>query len=71
VVAHSLGQDEAYFAVREILGEASTTADGVLKCEPSDFNRCRSAMLELSSPLKKIVASRHEDNGEKVAVTIW
>ncbi|MEE8316696.1 MAG: hypothetical protein V3R70_09120 [Syntrophobacteria bacterium] len=30
VVAHSLGQDEAYFTVREILGEASTAADGVL-----------------------------------------
>ena len=30
VVAHRLGQDEAYFTVREILAEASTAADGVL-----------------------------------------
>jgi len=28
VVAHRLGQDEAYFTVREILAEASTAADG-------------------------------------------
>ena len=28
--AHRLGQDEAYFTVREILAEASTAADGVL-----------------------------------------
>ena len=28
--AHRLGQDEAYFSVREILAEASTAADGVL-----------------------------------------
>jgi len=30
VAAHRLGQDEAYFTVREILAEASTAADGVL-----------------------------------------
>jgi hypothetical protein len=28
--ARRLGQDEAYFTVREILAEASTAADGVL-----------------------------------------
>jgi hypothetical protein len=57
VVAHRLGQDEAYFtvreilaeastaAVREILAEASTAADGVLLREPSDFCRCGFATL--------------------------
>jgi hypothetical protein len=45
VAAHSLGQDEAYFTVREILAVASTAADEVLWREPSNFNRCRFAML--------------------------
>jgi hypothetical protein len=45
VVAHRLGQDEAYFTVREVLAAASTDADGVLWREPSNFNRCRFAML--------------------------
>jgi len=45
VVAHRLGQDEAYFTVREILAEASTAADGVLWREPSDFCRWRFATL--------------------------
>ena len=40
MVAHRLGQDEAYFTVREILAEASTAADGVRWREPSDFSRC-------------------------------
>ena len=48
VAAHSLGQDEAYFTVREILAEASTAADGVLWREPSVFCRCRFAMLGLT-----------------------
>ena len=43
--AHRLGQDEAYFTVREILAEASTAADGVLWREHSDFCRCGSATL--------------------------
>ena len=30
VAAHRLGQIEAYLAVREVLSEASTAADGVL-----------------------------------------
>jgi len=30
VAAHRLGQDEAYFTLREILAESSTAADGVL-----------------------------------------
>ena len=43
--AHRLGQDEAYFTVREILAEASTAADGVPWREPSDFSRCGFATL--------------------------
>ena len=39
-MAHRLGQDEAYFTVREILAEASTTADEVLWRKPGDFSRC-------------------------------
>ena len=45
MAAHRLGQDEAYFTVREILAEASTAADGVLWREPSDFGRCGYATL--------------------------
>ena len=45
MVAHRLGQDEAYFTVRELLAEASTAADGVLWREPSDFCRCGFATL--------------------------
>jgi len=48
VAAHRLGQDEAYFTVREILAEASTAADGVLWREPSDFSRCGYATLGCS-----------------------
>jgi hypothetical protein len=48
VVAHRLGQDEAYFTVREILAEASTAADGVLWREPRDFGRCGLATLGLT-----------------------
>ena len=47
VVAHSLGQIEAYFTVREILAEASTAADGVFGREHRDFGRCRFATLGL------------------------
>ena len=47
MVAHRLGQDEAYFTVREILAEASTAADGVLWREHSDFGRCGFATLGL------------------------
>ena len=49
VVAHSLGQIEAYFTVREILAEASTAADGVFWREHRGFGRYRFAMLELTS----------------------
>ncbi len=45
VAAHSLGQVEAYFTVREILAEASTVADGVLWREHSAFGRWRFATL--------------------------
>ena len=48
LAAHRLGQDEAYFTVREILAEASTAADGVLWREPTDFSRCGFATLEFS-----------------------
>ena len=37
--ARSLGQDEQYLTVREILSEASTLADGALSRERSDFYR--------------------------------
>ena len=43
--ARRLGQDEAYLTVREILSEASTTADSVLWCERSGFGRFRFASL--------------------------
>ena len=45
VAAHSLGQVDAYFTVREVLAEASKGADGVLWREHSGFGRCRFAML--------------------------
>jgi len=48
VAAHRLGQDEAYFTVREILAEASTAVDGVLWREPGDFSRCGYATLGFS-----------------------
>ena len=48
VAAHSLGQDEAYFTLREILAEASTAADGGLWREPSYFSRCGYATLGFS-----------------------
>ena len=47
--AHSLGQDEQYLTVREILSEASTRADGVLSRERSDFFRFGYATLGLST----------------------
>ena len=37
VSAHSIGQVEAYFTVREVLSEASTAADGAPSCERSGF----------------------------------
>ena len=43
--AHRLGQDEAYFTVRETLAESSTAADGVIWREPNDFCRCGFAAL--------------------------
>ena len=48
VVAHRLGQVEAYLTVREVLYEASTAADGALSHECSGFDRCRYATLGLS-----------------------
>ena len=47
MAAHSLGQVEAYFTVREVLTEASIAADGVLSSERSGFYRCRYATLGL------------------------
>jgi hypothetical protein len=49
VGARSLGQDEQYLTVREILSEASTLADGVLSRERSDFYRFGYATLGLIS----------------------
>jgi len=54
VAAHRLGQDEAYFTVREILAEASTAADGVLWREPSDFSRCGFATLGFTKALRDV-----------------
>jgi hypothetical protein len=45
VAAHSLGQAEAYFIVRDVLAEASTAVDGVLWHEHSVFGRWRFATL--------------------------
>ncbi|MDH3952454.1 MAG: hypothetical protein OEV11_15600 [Deltaproteobacteria bacterium] len=45
VAAHSLGQVEAYFTVREVLAEASTVADGELWREHSAFGRWKFATL--------------------------
>ena len=53
MVAHRLGQDEAYSTVREILAEASTAADGFLSRERSGFYRCRYTTLGLSIVLEE------------------
>ena len=45
--ARSLGQDEQYLTVREILSKASTLADGILSRERSDFCRFGYATLGL------------------------
>ena len=55
MAAHRLGQDEAYFTVREILAEASTAADGVLWREPSDFGRCGYATLGFNSDCASVL----------------
>ena len=47
--ARSLGQDEQYLTVREILSEASTLADGILSRERSDFCRFGYATLGLDN----------------------
>ena len=54
MAAHSLGQVEAYFTVRDVLAEASTVADGVLWREHSAFGLWRFATLGLNllSPAK-------------------
>ena len=49
VGARRLGQDEQYLAVREILSEASTLADGALSRERSDFYRFGHATLGFSN----------------------
>ncbi len=43
--ARSLGQDEQYLTVREILSKASTLSDGALSRERSDFYRFGYATL--------------------------
>ena len=54
--ARNLGQDEQYLAVREILSEASTLADGVLSRERSDFCRFGYATLGLDNmEVKQII----------------
>ncbi len=45
MVAHRLGQVEAYLTVREVLSGVSTSADSVLSRERSGFYRCRYATL--------------------------
>ena len=45
VAARTIGQDEAYLTVREVLSEPSTAADGLLWRERSDFVRCGYATL--------------------------
>jgi hypothetical protein len=53
VAARRLGEDEAYFTVREILAAASTVADGALSRERSGFYRCGFATLGLTSLSQK------------------
>ena len=50
MVAHRLGQVEAYFTVREVLSEDSTAADGVLSHEFSGFGWNRFASLGSHQP---------------------
>ena len=45
VAARRLGQVEAYLTVRQVLSEASTTSNGVLSRERSDFYRFGYATL--------------------------
>ncbi|MEE8317180.1 MAG: hypothetical protein V3R70_11580, partial [Syntrophobacteria bacterium] len=56
VAARRLGEDEAYFTVREILAAASTVADGALSRERSGFYRCGFATLGLTFPQPEIAA---------------
>ena len=49
--ARSLGQDEQYLTVREILSEMSTFADGALSRERGDFCRFGYATLGLQFQL--------------------
>jgi hypothetical protein len=53
VAARRLGEDEAYFTVREILAAASTVADGALSRERSGFYRYGFATLGLTSLSQK------------------
>ena len=60
--ARSLGQDEQYLTVREILSEASTLADGILSRERSDFCRFGYATLGLDSmEVKQIIGISSKD----------
>jgi len=52
VGARSLGQDEQYLTVREILSEASTLAGGALSRERSDYYRFGYATIGFSSITK-------------------
>ncbi len=56
MAAHRLGQDEAYFTVREILAEASTAVPpkAGLWREPSDFCRCGFATLGFTKALRYV-----------------
>ncbi len=53
VAARRLGEDGAYLAVRDILSEASTVADGALSREYSGFYRCEFTTLGLRFPVIK------------------
>ena len=49
--ARSLGQDEQYLTVREILSEVSTFADGALSREHGDFCRFGYATLGFTNEI--------------------
>ena len=48
MAARRLGEDEAYWTVRDILSEASTVSDGALSRERSAFYRCGFVTLGFS-----------------------
>jgi hypothetical protein len=65
VDTRSLGQDEQYLTVREILSEASTLADGALSRERSNFYRFGCATLGFKS------GDQHTFVEKTVIVGLW